>query len=201
MQISFRQPRFVATVLAGVLVFSISAYAKTKKPKAPDREAQDEIEVAGHVAIPGGSVTRLLATRHFSSYYLYVERDAGKNVTLLDVSQVAKPLVLSDVAYPSSGGSNNLLVVTGTAALVTDEPGGAAPAQAAALKTIRIMDFSEVQHPKVAHEFTGVTATSRDDSRGLIFIANAEGVWILHQRFAIDPEVDRAYEHHVLYDH
>ena len=74
-------------------------------------------------------------------------------------------------------------------------------ASASAVQTIRIMDFSDPLHPKVAREFTGVTALSRDDRRGLIFVANPEGVWILHQSFAEDPEVEKAYAHHVLYDH
>jgi hypothetical protein len=63
------------------------------------------------------------------------------------------------------------------------------------------MDFSDPLHPKVAREFTGVTAISRDERRGLIYVANAEGVWILQQSFAEDPEVEREYAHHVLYDH
>ena len=63
------------------------------------------------------------------------------------------------------------------------------------------MDFSDPRNPKVAREFTGVTATSRDDRRGLIFIANGEGIWILQQHLAADPEVEKAYANYVLYSH
>ena len=63
------------------------------------------------------------------------------------------------------------------------------------------MDFSDPGTPKVAREFTGVTAMSRDDRRGLIFVANAEGIWILRQRLAEDPEVEKAYAKYVLYSH
>jgi hypothetical protein len=68
-------------------------------------------------------------------------------------------------------------------------------------QTIRIMDLSDPRHPKVAREFAGVTAIGADDRRGLIFLANPEGVWILQQSVAQDPEVEKAYAHHVLYDH
>lgn len=68
-------------------------------------------------------------------------------------------------------------------------------------QTIRIMNFSDPQHPVVDREFAGVTAISRDEGRGLIFIANPQGVWILRQRLAEDPEVEKAYEQRVLYDH
>jgi hypothetical protein len=61
------------------------------------------------------------------------------------------------------------------------------------------MDFSDPLHPKITREFTGITAIERDDGRGLIFLANADGIWILHQDFALDPEVQRAYEYYTIY--
>lgn len=61
------------------------------------------------------------------------------------------------------------------------------------------MDFSDPQNPKVARVFAGVTAMSRDQGRGLIFVANADGIWILQQRLAQDPEVEKAYANYVLY--
>jgi hypothetical protein len=94
-------------------------------------------------------------------------------------------------------GSDNLVVVAGTAALAAS--GEATPRPAP--QTLRIFDFSDPLHPRIAREFVGVTAISRDDRRGLIFLANAEGIWILHQNRAEDPEVEKAYAHHVIYDH
>ena len=106
-------------------------------------------------------MTRFLTTQHYSSYYLYAEHGAGKNVTLIDVTKTNQPFVLANVPYASGSGSESLTVVAGTAALVTSEP--AAPTAVPAPQTIRIMDFSVPQSPKIAREFTGVTATSTDD--------------------------------------
>jgi len=179
------------------LVVAIPAiHAKDKKPKP--KEPQDDIDVVAHIPLTSGPVRRFLTTQHYSSQYLYVEHDAGKSVTLVDITKASQPSVLAEVAYPTGAASGNLVVVTGTAALVTNQPGPqvtAGPAQ-----SIRIMDFSDPQHPRVAREFDGVTAISRDDARRLIFVANADGVWILHQNLAQDPEVEKAYAHHVLYD-
>jgi hypothetical protein len=183
----------------GLLALSTAIQAKNKKVKTPPKEPQDEIEVVGHIPLTNGPVRRFVSTQHFSSYYLYVEYAGSKSVTLIDVTKAARPAVLADVSYPSNGGDTSLFTVAGTAALVTEEPGSAA--QASAVQTIRIMDFSDPLHPKVAREFSGVTALSRDERRGLIFVANSEGVWILHQSLAEDPEVEKAYAHHVLYDH
>lgn len=182
---------------AGVWVLATGAAAKDKKPKAAPKEPQDAIEVVGHVPLTDGPVKRFLVTQHYSSYYLYAEHDAGKNVTLIDVTKAAHPAVLADVSYPAGGGSSSLIAVAGTAALTSGEQTTASPTP----QTIRIMDFSEPRQPKVTREFAGVTAISRDDRRGLIYLANAEGIWILHQTFAEDPEVEKAYTHQVLYDH
>lgn len=191
--------RPVLFAVAGLLVFSIAGHAKNKKQKTAPKDPQDAIDVVGHIASAGGPVTRFLSTQHYSSDYLYAEHEAGKGVTLIDVTDIAKPKVLSDVTYASGGGEDGVFAVAGTAALVTEQPGTAAPSPAP--QTIRIMDFSDPQHPSVAREFTGVTAISRDDSRGLIFLANPDGIWILRQSLALDPEVEREYAHHVLYDH
>jgi hypothetical protein len=168
--------------------------AKNKNPKA---DPKDEIEVVGHVPVTGGPINHFVATQHYSSYYLYAEHASGQNVTLIDVTKASQPAVLADVAYAPGGGSGSLSAVAGTAALISSQP--AAPAAAASPQTIKIMDLSDPQNPKVAREFAGVTAMSKDDGRGLIYVANADGIWILRQHLALDPEVQRAYEDYVIY--
>jgi len=170
----------------------VPLFAKDKKPKIA---TQDVIEVVGHIPLAAGPVRRFLTADHFSSHYLYAEHDTGSSVTLIDVTRFNLPLVLGELSYPAGAGS--LVVVSGTAALVTN----AASAPQTTPQAIRILDFSDPQHPKVSREFDGVTAINRDDRRGLIFLANAEGVWVLHQNRAADPEVEKAYARHVIYDH
>lgn len=184
-------------LVAGLTTVAPQMEARNKKPATP--AAKDEIEVIGHIPLTDGPVRRFLSTRHYSSYYLYAEHDAGHNATLIDVTKTNQPSVLTAVSYAPSNTSDNLAVVAGTAALVTSER--TAPTPAAEPQTVRIMDFSNPQNPRVAREFTGVTAMSRDERRGLIFVANQDGIWILEQHLAQDPEVERAYANYVLYSH
>jgi hypothetical protein len=184
-------------LLIGMTTLVPAANARAKKPKAPP--PTDEIQVVGHVPLTDGPVKRFLATQHFGSYYLYAEHDSGKNVTLIDVTKTSLPTILADVAYAPANETGSLTVVAGTAALISSEPTTVAPATTP--QTVRIMDFSDPRNPKVTREFTGVTAMSRDDRRGLIFISNADGIWILQQHLAEDPEVEKAYAHYVLYSH
>ena len=188
------KPNWFSLYFAALVILVPAIHAKNKKvpPPAP----KDEIEVVGHVPLTDGPVTRFLTTQHFSSYYLYAEHGTGGKVTLIDVSKTGQPSILGDVSYASSSGSDSLTAVVGTAALVTSAPAAAVPA--AVPQAIKIMDFSDPKNPKIFREFTGVTAMSRDD-RGLIFLANSDGIWILRQHLAEDPEIDKIYANYVLY--
>ena len=166
--------------------------AKDKKPKS---DPKDSIEVVAHLPASSGPVRRFMTTQHYSSQYLYVEHDAGQTVTLIDVTNASNPLMLGELSYPTTGGSESLVAVTGTSALVTNQQASAA----APPQSLRIMDFSDPKQPKVAREFTGVTAITRDDARRLIFLANIDGIWILHQTLAQDPEVEKAYDYYIRY--
>ena len=186
--------RFI--VLASAIFLSCAAgQVKTKKVKAAAKDPQDEIQVVGHLPLTGGPVRRFMVTQHYSSTYLYAEHETGANITLVDVTKTNKPVVLADVTYPTGGGSGSLFAAAGTAALVTELQGASAPTLPS--QNIRIMDFSDPQKPKVVREFAGVTAITSD--HGLIFLANADGIWILRQTLAEDPEVEKAYAHHVHY--
>jgi hypothetical protein len=153
------------TIIFGLAIL-IPLSAKDKKPKSP----RHKIRLKWSLTSPTtGPVLRFLATEHYSSHYLYAEHGAGASVTLIDLTRPSQPAVLAEVAYPSAG-PDSLVVVSGTAALVTT---GGSP-HSGTPQTIRVFDFSDPHNPKVAHEFNLVTAIDRDDRRGLIFLANAD---------------------------
>jgi len=173
-------------------------HAMNKKHKSPPSQPRDAIKVVGHIPLAGGPITRFVCTQHYSSDYLYAEHGAGEDITIIDVTKTEQPSVLANVPDPPDGGSEGLVAVAGTAALVRTEQG--TPAAAPTPQTLRIMDFSDPQHPKIAREFTGVTAIGSDEKRGLVFVANAAGIWILQQHFAEDPKVEAEYTRYVLYN-
>jgi hypothetical protein len=193
-----RLSQFALSLTLAAACLAAPAAGSGKKSKKQPAPPKDSIQVVGHLAMTGGPVMGFVTTRHYSSYYLYAEHKDGKLLTLIDVTNAARPSVLADVVYPS-GDSNTVVAVAGTAALITEGPVAAAPA--VAFGTIRILDLSDPEHPKVAHELAGVTAVSRDSQRDLIFVANADGIWILRQDTALDPAVEKAYSDYVLYSH
>jgi hypothetical protein len=57
------------------------------------------------------------------------------------------------------------------------------------------------ERPRAERQFEGVTATLTDPYRGLIYLTNADGLWILRMEPATDVELEREYEKQILYNH
>jgi hypothetical protein len=172
------------------------------KHRSPDaNKLTDPIAVEGHLAIANGPVTGFVATRQHGHTYVYAEHDPGKPVTLFDVTQPRDPRIIAEIESSGRFESANLLAATGTAALTVGEPAnsnGGDAAGAAAGRTIRLMDFSDPANPKVTKQFEGVTAVGKV-AGGLILLANPDGIWILSQHPAEDPDTDARYARKVVY--
>jgi hypothetical protein len=168
--------------------------AAKNKAKA-DSPPQDRIDILANVTVAGGPVTRVTMTQHYSRSYLYLEH-ASRALTLIDVTDARHPSVVSNLDLPASE-AGSVLTAAGDTALIssdTTQPGTAA-------KTMSIVSFADPAHPQTVKQFANVTCTALDDHRGLIFVANDEGFWILHRNPAEDPEVEARYAHDVLYNH
>ena len=191
MRMSF-VPLSALVLLAGITIPSRSMQGKDVNP---ENQPRDRITVVGHFSLTAGPINRLLPTQHYSRYYLYAEGTDGK-VSVIDVTDARSPARVENV-YPQDQQASTLLAVAGTAALVGSPFNAFAgdPPQ-----TVRIMNFSDPGHPRISREFTGVTAVGRDNGRGLVFLANGEGIWILREHFALDPAIVQEYTQQVLYD-
>lgn len=183
------------SVLSVLLILTATALsAKQHQAKNQADAPQDQIEVVAHLPLTDGPITRFLTTEHYRRDYLYAEHAPGQAVTLIDVTRVNQPSVLADVSYGNTGAAE-MVAVTGNAALVASGANGAPETSA---QTFRIMSFADPLHPTVKQQFDGVTAIARDDKRGLIFLANPQGVWILQQQYAMDPQYEKEWEHMML---
>lgn len=186
--------RYLPILSISAIISVAGLNAKDKHPKGQPDAPQDQIAVVAHLPLTAGTVTRFLTTEHYRRDYLYAEHQSGKAVTLIDVTQIGHPALLADMTYPAGAG-DNLVAVSGNAALVSDSASNAASITP---QTFRIMSFTDPLHPTIKQEFTGVTAMARDDRRGLIFLANSEGVWILQEKLAMDPAYEKEWEHMML---
>jgi hypothetical protein len=191
-------PLHKITLVLGLTLFSVVAFAKDKHKK-PEPLPQDQIQVVAHINLPGDTIVRFIPTQHYRRDYLYAEHQSGRTVTLVDITNVDHPAVLAEMSDPS-GSSDSIVSATGNAALVA---ANSQPVQAVSShQTFRILNFADPLHPVVQQEFKNVTAMARDDKRGLIFLANFEGVWILQQQYALSPEDTKLQQEilHSIYD-
>ena len=185
-----RNIRFMATFLACAMG-TVTLNAKTKHH--PDEPDQDQIAIQSHLQLAGAPITGFIATQHYSRSYVYAERGAGNPVTLIDVTDTAHPVFVSEI--PMAVGSSALLSVAGTAAITGQSSASKEPAP----QSVSIMDFSNPAQPKVTKTFDGITALERVSNGSVILIANKEGVWVLKQHFALDPKVEERYAREVVY--
>ena len=183
---------FIVVALTGALVLP-AAGAKTKHQ---NDVPQDRIDILSNVPIAGGPITRVTVTQHYSRSYLYVEH-ASHVLTLLDVTDGKHPSVVGNFELPATE-SGSVLTAAGDTALVSSD---STPPAALKTKTMTIVNFADRAHPQTVRQCANVNCTALDDHRGLVFVANDEGLWILHRNPAEDPEVQERYAHDVLYNH
>jgi hypothetical protein len=193
--------RRLARFQTGLILIIASAvgpsWAAAKSKAKSETTPQDRIDILANVAITGGPVTRVTMTQHYSRSYLYVEH-ASRALTLIDVTDARHPSIVANLDLPASE-AGSILTAAGDTALVSSD---AAPARnSPATRTMSIVSFADPAHPQTVKQFANVTCTAMDDRRGLIFVANDEGFWVLHRNPAEDPAVQEQYAHDVLYNH
>ena len=171
----------------------LSAAAKGgSTPRDPDR-----IDVIAHFPLSAGIVTQLTTGTHWRKYYLYVDHGPAGPVTVLDVTNPAAPVSAGQLDVPKQEAGGKLSTIVGSAALITSP---SEPTEQSINQTVTILSFADPEHPAVARQFLGVTSMLKDTSRGLIYLVNSDGLWVLRVEPAADIELQKKYEHYVLYN-
>jgi hypothetical protein len=156
----------------------------------------DRIDILANLPITGGPVARFTVTRHYSRSYLYLNH-TSRALTLVDITDPQHPSIVSKLDLPPNE-AGPILAAAGDAALVSATP---VAEEAPRTTTMSIVSFADHGNPRTIKQFDDVTCSALDNPRGLIFLANREGLWILHRNPAEDPEVQERYAHEVLYNH
>jgi hypothetical protein len=149
-----------------------------------------DVKVIAHLALSGASPQQMFLQQDDRKQYLCLQEPSQQGFTVVDVTKPTKPKMVSHVPQEkltmlSSGlaiaeKSDNLAAASASRATGSTEGtrgGGSVP------QSVRVLDLSDPAHPRTIQTFSGVTSVLADDARGLIYVANGEGIWILsHQR-------------------
>jgi hypothetical protein len=174
---------FVVLVLTTILI-ALPGFAS----QGDFYSAYEQAKVIAHLPLSGGAATNMFLQRQGRDQYLYVQQPGQQGFTVVDVSKPKHPKVIDHVPQQE-------IAMLGSGLAITEKPqraassdkltpaiaegsrgGGSVPEQ------VRVLDVSNPAHPKTVQTFNGVTSILPDDGRGLVYVANGDGIWILSHR-------------------
>jgi len=157
-------------VLLGATVNSVSA----KEHKLTG--SATESRVVAHIPLEGlSAIDMAMQRRANDKYYLYVQHANNQGITIIDVSNPAKPKSIAVTPGPNPTVSS-WMNVTGDLAIV--EENGVLPTRRVSNDDLVLWDLSKPSAPRIVHKFSGVVKWLQDE-RSFIYVLNGEGLWVL----------------------
>ena len=128
--------------------------------------------VIAHVQLSGGPVTRMLLVKKEGKEYLLVGLNSAAGVAVFDVSDPSQPRTINTTSGAGAAPSAEVKVVADTLTLFGSSDAGTASSA----------------NSKEMRSFSGVTAFMKDKVRGLIYVTNGDGLWIVKTKQEIEQE-------------
>jgi len=165
----------------GVLVVPICAVAS-----AGDFYPTNETKIVGHVVLSGKPTRQMFLQQEGRRAYLYVRQASQQGYTVFDVSKPKRPKAVNHVSQKNLTPVDSGLAISETPHSSVSSGSAARSGSSQGASTtpelVRVLDISDPAHPRTVRTFDGVTSIARDDRRGLIYVANGDGIWILSHR-------------------
>lgn len=181
---SHLSPVSMAFATAAVLIFTQHISANNKPTEVPAK-------VIAHLSLKDAPGSEMLLQNKGDKQYLYVQKASKQGFTVIDVTKPVLPTLVNHGAQSSDATAGKLEIVgpdVGLAEVPDKNSKGVIRNSDSPTETVKILDLSDPAHPKVLQTFTGVTAILQDPSRGLIYLTNNDGLWILnHSRPGLTP--------------
>jgi hypothetical protein len=149
--------------------------AKTKPAEVPAR-------VIAHLPLQEASGSQMLLQTKGDKRYLYIQKASRQGFTVVDVTKPTLPSLVNQTAPSSDAAAGKLEMVgpdVGLAEVPDRNSKGVIRSTDSPTETVEILDLSDPAHPRRLQTFRGVTSILPDPGRGLIYLANNEGLWIL----------------------
>jgi hypothetical protein len=190
---SFTQQRFFRSHLVPVSMAFAAAVVFMSAPRISANTKPTEVpaKVVAHLALKDAPGSEMLLQNKGDKQYLYIQKASKQGFTVIDVTKPVVPSLVSLGAQSGDATAGKLEIVgpdVGLAEVPDKNSKGVIRNSDSPTETVRILDLSDPAHPKVLQTFTGVTSILQDPSRGLIYLTNNDGLWILrHARSGITP--------------
>jgi LVIVD repeat len=150
--------------------------------------AYQQAKVIAHLPLSGSPPTQMFLQKQGKKHYLYVQQSGQKGFTVVDVSKPKRPKVITNVPQQNIAALGPGLAITEKAQANSDgsyamagegsRGGGSTP------QSVKVLDVSDPAHPRTVDTLIGVTSIVTDNARGLVYVANGDGIWVLsHQQY------------------
>ena len=155
-----------------LLAFVPGAFAK--KP-----DTTQAASVIAHLPLEGAAANTMYLQTQNDRRYLYIDQGTNQGYTVVDITKPAQPSVVKRV-------SSGKLQVLGPNVALAEAPESKTVAQShpPTTESVTVLDTSDPANPKTLQTFQGVTSVLQDSTRGLIFLTNNDGLWILQEQAA-----------------
>jgi|ERR1700677_4867796 hypothetical protein len=169
--------RAAVVFLAIGIAAAPSIFAKPKAKKA----VVSNLGVIAHLQLDGGTATRMLLVQKDGKEYLYVGLSSSSGVCIFDVTKPADPRKVEKFA--GAGGAQADFQLVGDTLAVTSRAGEAAAISSnVPPRSVTILNMSDPANPQQIQTFADVTSVVADDARGLIYLSNGEGLWVVQAK-------------------
>ena len=185
--------RFLGSRLIPVSMGFAAAVVIMSAPRLSANTKPTEVpaKVIAHLALKDAPGSEMLLQNKGDKQYLYVQKASRQGFTVIDVTKPVLPSLVKNNAQSGDATAGKLEIVgpdVGLAEVPDKNSKGVIRNSESPTETVKILDLSDPAHPKVLQTFTGVTSILQDPSRGLIYLANNDGLWILnHSRPGLTP--------------
>jgi hypothetical protein len=165
-----------ALLVLAALSFAASAGASTLDADRSHSPAQ----AIAHLTLSGEQPRRMFLRQAGKTHYLYVERPSQQGFTVIDVTKPAQPRLVNRPSTETLTVMGSGLVVTAT----SDHPANmnADDNRREPSEPLHVINVSGSAHPPTVETFRRAISVLTDDSRGLIYVLNSDGIWILSTR-------------------
>jgi hypothetical protein len=180
------------TLLSLVSLFVPLAHAKSKeKDEKQQQPTAVGIYLISHLPLPETTVSNIVAASDPSRQLLQLTDTTRRTLTVVDVTEPTKPKLLEHSQLPAEFANASMQTRVGDTALFTAADSDSAHGDP---RSVTLVSFADPSNPKALQKFEGVTAVWSDRGRELIYLTNADGLWIFQVYSAADKRAEEQFD-------
>jgi hypothetical protein len=191
---SVRSRSWTATVtlLSLVSLFVPLAHAKSKeKDKKQQQPTAMGIYLISHLPLPETTVSNIVAASDPGRQLLQLTDTTRRMLTVVDVTEPTHPKLLEHSQLPAEFANASMQNRIGDTALFTAADSDSSHGDS---RSVTLVSFTDPSNPKTVQKFEGVTAVWSDRGQELIYLTNADGLWILQVYSAADKRAEEQFD-------